>query len=120
MTIDMKEKLLFTAFPKFIWICEISTIELYKSKMVNGMVILDATGFLDDSSIIFYYHNERLFDKKDNSSEYCFKDKNGLSLINIKTILKVNGIISLIIKIGQKLWKIFGMILSLNSERMKK
>lgn len=46
-----------TVFPKFVWVCELSTVEMY-SKEVIGEIILDATSSADayaDSLIIAHY-----------------------------------------------------------------
>lgn len=46
-----------TVFPKFVWVCELSTVDLY-SKKVIGEIILDATSSADsytDSLIIAFY-----------------------------------------------------------------
>lgn len=40
---DLKGLLLEASMPKFIWVAEISTKDLIKQKMANGMVVLDAT-----------------------------------------------------------------------------
>lgn len=49
-----------TVFPKFVWICELTTIELYKTGKVLGEIIIDATSSADskmDSFIIIHYPN---------------------------------------------------------------
>lgn len=46
-----------TVFPKFVWVCELSTVDLY-SKKVIGEIVLDATSSADayaDSLIIVHY-----------------------------------------------------------------
>ena len=46
-----------TVFPRFVWVCELSTVDLY-SKEVIGEIILDATSSADayaDSLIIAFY-----------------------------------------------------------------
>ena len=48
-----------TVFPKFVWVCELSTVDSY-SKQVIGEIILDATSSADayaDSLIIAFYPN---------------------------------------------------------------
>ncbi len=40
---ELKGWLMETMMPKFIWVAEISTKELIKSKMANGLIIIDAT-----------------------------------------------------------------------------
>jgi hypothetical protein len=42
-SIDIKEKLLATPLPKFVWIAELSTRALMKQKKANGVILLDAT-----------------------------------------------------------------------------
>ena len=47
-----------TVFPKFIWVCEITTESLYEQNLVLGEIIIDATSSADaktDSSIIIHY-----------------------------------------------------------------
>lgn len=43
MQADLKSIILSTVMPKFIWVAEISTKDLIKSKLANGLIILDAT-----------------------------------------------------------------------------
>jgi hypothetical protein len=40
---DLKDIILETAMPKFIWVAELSTKNLIKQKKANGLIILDAT-----------------------------------------------------------------------------
>ena len=46
-----------TSFPRFIWVCEISTRELYKNNLVLGEIIIDATSSPDEklNSFIFIH-----------------------------------------------------------------
>lgn len=49
-----------TVFPKFVWVCEFTTRELYKLDKVIGEIIIDATSSADaktDSFIIIHYPN---------------------------------------------------------------
>lgn len=49
-----------TIFPKFVWVCEFTTRELYKLDKVIGEIIIDATSSADaktDSFIIIHYPN---------------------------------------------------------------
>lgn len=49
-----------TVFPKFVWICEITTKELHKKGLVIGEIVLDATSSAEvktDSFIIIHYPN---------------------------------------------------------------
>lgn len=50
-----------TYFPRFIWVCELSDVEHYKSHKVLGEIILDATSSVTDipleSVISFFYPN---------------------------------------------------------------
>lgn len=51
-----------TVFPKFVWVCELSTTDMYSNKVI-GEIILDATSSADayaDSLIIAHYPN-RIF-----------------------------------------------------------
>jgi len=68
---EMMLKLIYTAFPKFIWIGEISDNSLYKKELAKGIVIIDATGGQNKDSVIFYYHDERRLDKN-NQNDYEF------------------------------------------------
>jgi hypothetical protein len=43
MQVDLKSLILSKVMPKFIWVAELSTKELIKSKLANGIIILDAT-----------------------------------------------------------------------------
>lgn len=40
--------------PKFIWICEIYTVESYKNNICEGLMILDTTGNISLNSVLFY------------------------------------------------------------------
>lgn len=47
-------------FPKFVWVCELSTWSLYQKNQVMGEIIIDATSSADakmDSFIIIHYPN---------------------------------------------------------------
>lgn len=47
-----------TMFPKFIWVCELSTVSLIKNNLIFGEIIIDATSAADskaNSSIIIHY-----------------------------------------------------------------
>lgn len=49
-----------TVFPKFVWVCELSTRTLYQNEQVLGEIIIDATSSADakmDSFIIIHYPN---------------------------------------------------------------
>lgn len=49
-----------TVFPKFVWVCELSTWSLYQKNQVMGEIIIDATSSADakmDSFIIIHYPN---------------------------------------------------------------
>lgn len=47
-----------TMFPKFVWVCELSTVSLMKDNLIFGEIIIDATSAADskaNSSIIIHY-----------------------------------------------------------------
>jgi hypothetical protein len=44
------------AMPKFIWVCEISTPELYKNREISGEIIFDATANPHDRMAFFSIH----------------------------------------------------------------
>lgn len=49
-----------TVFPKFVWVCELTTQSLYQKNQVMGEIIIDATSSADakmDSFIIIHYPN---------------------------------------------------------------
>ena len=50
----------YVIFPKFIWVCEISTPDLFKEDLVLGEIVIDATSSSNagsDSAIIIHYPN---------------------------------------------------------------
>ena len=51
-----------TVFPKFVWVCELSTVNMY-SKKVIGEIILDATSSADANvdSLIIAHYPKRIF-----------------------------------------------------------
>lgn len=51
-----------TVFPKFVWVCELSTVDMY-SKKVIGEIILDATSSADANvdSLIIAHYPKRIF-----------------------------------------------------------
>lgn len=61
---DVKELILKTSMPKFIWICELSEENLFKNGQAKGMIVLDATeGNLTSFLFILYpdkiiYYND--------------------------------------------------------------
>lgn len=61
---SLKELILSISLPKFIWIAEISTMDLIKKKQANGIVILDATeantSMFSKPLIIACYNNNLL------------------------------------------------------------
>lgn len=74
MNSEMKEKLIYTSLPKFIWIGEITDNDLYAQELAKGIIIIDATGEQSKESVIFYYHNETMLDKNtQNAYEFVKK-----------------------------------------------
>ena len=62
---SLKELILSISLPKFIWVAEISTLDLIKKKQANGIVILDATEantsmFFTKPLILACYNNSLL------------------------------------------------------------
>lgn len=56
----LKEIILETAMPKFIWVGEVSTKDLIKKGLANGLLLLDATepNLLDLNALIFASHGD--------------------------------------------------------------
>jgi hypothetical protein len=50
----MKQMLLYMAFPKFIWICEIYRPEEFRQDVCSGLLLLDSTGINSFTSILWY------------------------------------------------------------------
>lgn len=59
---EIKEIILTTAMPKFIWVAELGTKETFKLKKATGLVLLDATGANthDLKPLIFAAHTDQL------------------------------------------------------------
>lgn len=53
---ELKEVILATSMPKFIWIMEISDKELFVDCMAAGMIIIDATGDASRNSLLLFAH----------------------------------------------------------------
>jgi len=53
---ELKEVILATSMPKFIWIMEISDKELFVDCMVAGIIIIDATGDASRNSLLLFAH----------------------------------------------------------------
>ncbi len=71
---EMKQQLIYTSLPKFIWIGEITDNNLYSQDLAKGIILIDATGEQSKESVIFYYHNETLLDKNiQNAYEFVKK-----------------------------------------------
>ena len=70
---DLKNEIIESQMPKFIWLAELSTKELIKQKKANGLVILDATEadicFNKPLIIAVYQDNMIKFDKNHNELE---------------------------------------------------
>ncbi len=60
----IKDYIASIALPKFIWVCEISTLELIDKKLANGLVVLDATEseYMTYKPLIFAMYNNELLD----------------------------------------------------------
>jgi hypothetical protein len=73
---DLKKYLALLPFPKFIWVCEIYTIEGFqqKQKFCSGLLLMDATGSNLLTSILWY-----------NVGDKCIT-RNGLGWTGIQTI----------------------------------
>lgn len=69
-----------TVFPKFVWVCEISSKALYENQQVLGEIIIDATSSPDakmDSIIIVNYPYalcRRMPEDFLKASEACFEE----------------------------------------------
>jgi hypothetical protein len=65
---DLKDILLESLMPKFVWVAEISTKELIKQKKATGMIVLDATEadthFNKPLILAFYQDQMMKFDAK--------------------------------------------------------
>lgn len=66
MDIRLKTLLLNTAFPKFIWVAELTSPSGYVEEKGQGLIILDATGNDSTDSIIFLMYPGAFFYEKDN------------------------------------------------------
>jgi len=64
---DLKNIILATPMPKFIWITEISNSRLFKKDMISGMIIIDATGNATSDSFLFGFNDGKAFMKFNNS-----------------------------------------------------
>jgi len=75
---DLKKYLALLSFPKYIWVCEIYTIDEYqqKEKKCSGLLIIDATGSNSFTSILWYNVGDKLI------------THNGLGWTGIKPIKK--------------------------------
>ena len=60
----MKTLLLNTAFPKFIWVAELTSLSDYADEKGKGLIILDATGNNSTDSIIFLMYPGAVFYEK--------------------------------------------------------
>ena len=73
-------------FPKFVWICELSHLELVNSQEINGLIILDATEpgitkhksliLITNSTRVAYKENGKMIEENIGECEE-FKDENG-------------------------------------------
>ncbi|MNU18950.1 hypothetical protein D3C71_71600 [compost metagenome] len=76
---DLKSLIIESAMPKFIWITEISSKELMKNKMANGLIILDATQKIiySNKPLIIAAYQEKLI---------LFDEKSGILQSNVLTL----------------------------------
>jgi hypothetical protein len=58
---ELKDVILATSMPKFIWITEISDAGLYGNSMAAGMVIIDATGDVSRNSLLFSAYSGTIY-----------------------------------------------------------
>ena len=68
MDIALRDTILYSAMPKFIWVAELGSLELYKDKKAFGLIIIDATS-ADTTSVgsiilIRYPDRQILFDNE--------------------------------------------------------
>lgn len=54
---DLKDVILSTPMPKFIWVTEISDYELFSKCRARGMIVIDATGNASRNSLLFFAHD---------------------------------------------------------------
>lgn len=59
---DFKDYIGITYLPKFVWVCELSTLDLIDQKLANGLVVIDATeaDIQDMNPIIFAAYNNKI------------------------------------------------------------
>lgn len=89
---DLKEKLLSSPLPKFIWVAELSSKELIKQKKANGVIILDATEAITDYNkpLVIAAYGESIIELLEGSGEL---KRNPLSLTSFSIYennLKIN------------------------------
>lgn len=58
---ELKDVILTTSMPKFIWITEISDARLYGNSMAAGMIIIDATGDVSRNSLLFSAYSGTIY-----------------------------------------------------------
>ena len=73
---EYRELIIETAMPKFIWIAELSTKDLYKQNKAFGFIIIDATGSDTTESIILIAYSDRFIFFEDNKIKVLEKDNN--------------------------------------------
>lgn len=56
---DLKNLIVEKGMPKFVWICEISDKNLFKTNKSKGLVVFDATEFLIRNSLIFGMNHDK-------------------------------------------------------------
>jgi hypothetical protein len=78
----IKRLFLSSMLPHFIWVCELYDPLKYdktgEESLFNGILILDATGRADFSSILYYIINNTLYEAENNSSGPFWKNERKL------------------------------------------
>ncbi len=64
---DLKNIILATSMPKFIWVTEISDQSLFSQNSIKGMIVIDATGNATSDSFLFGFNNGQIFLKFKNA-----------------------------------------------------
>ena len=62
---QIKNLLLHTSMPKFIWICELYKLDDYEKGITSGILLLDSTGDNSFNSIIYYFIDDNRIVNKD-------------------------------------------------------
>jgi hypothetical protein len=88
MQSNLKDLILEAVMPKFIWVAELSTKDLMKNKLANGLLIVDATeantsefkplvlGAFQDNLAYFNTKNSKLENKPFPLQNFCIFENN--------------------------------------------